>query len=154
MDNMELGTRFLFEMRLYAKRVDELGNLPKGKTQFVLGKSGIVKGPHLNGIVLEGATAVVSTRPDGVQQSDVRLVIKTDDDALILMSYFGRRHGSEAVMSQISNGENPQAHEYYFRTVPTFETAVSKYSWLNKIVAVGIGRRLPDGLNYRVFEVL
>ena len=43
---------------------------------------------------------------------------------------------------------------YYFRTAAFFETAADNYVWLNGIVAVGIGHRLPTGPVYQVFEVL
>jgi hypothetical protein len=44
--------------------------------------------------------------------------------------------------------------EYYLRTAPFFETCAVRYSWLNTIVAVGVGERLPNGATYEVFEVL
>ena len=34
------------------------------------------------------------------------------------------------------------------------ETAATTYDWLNRILAVGIGHRRPDGPVYSVFEVL
>jgi hypothetical protein len=34
-----------------------------------------------------------------------------------------------------------------------FETASEKYGWLNRIVTVATGHRLPDGPVYQVFEV-
>ena len=44
--------------------------------------------------------------------------------------------------------------EYYFRTVPFFETAAANYAWLNRVVAVGIGRRTPTGVSYTVYGLL
>jgi hypothetical protein len=35
-----------------------------------------------------------------------------------------------------------------------FETAAATYDWLNRVLAVGIGHRRPDGPVYSVFEVL
>ena len=43
---------------------------------------------------------------------------------------------------------------YYFRVTPVFETASEKYSWLNKIVTVGIGQALPTGVAYKVYAIL
>jgi len=42
---------------------------------------------------------------------------------------------------------------YYFRINPLFEAAATRYDWLNRIVAVGIGHRRADGLIYSVFEL-
>jgi len=41
----------------------------------------------------------------GVSQQDVRLILRTDDSALILMTYRGVRHASEEVNARIARGE-------------------------------------------------
>ena len=43
--------------------------------------------------------------------------------------------------------------EYYFRTAPTFRTGDERYFWLNKILAVGIGRFTRNGLGYRIYQI-
>ena len=85
---------------------------------------------------------------------NVRLVLKTKDDALIGMTYRGVRHGPADVMERIEKGEAVDPTSYYFRINPLFETAAAKYDWINRIVAVGIGHRRTDGPIYSVFEVL
>ena len=42
----------------------------------------------------------------------------------------------------------------YLRNTPNFETASEKYDWLNRIVAVGVGRRRSDHAAYEVFQIL
>jgi hypothetical protein len=34
------------------------------------------------------------------------------------------------------------------------EAAAPKYDWINRIIAVGVGHRLPGDQFYRIFEVL
>ena len=70
------------------------------------------------------------------------------------MTYRGVRHGPPAVMDRLNRGEKVDPSEYYFRTAPVFETASATYGWLNRIVAVATGYRLPEGPVYHVFEVL
>ena len=43
---------------------------------------------------------------------------------------------------------------YYFRTLPTYETGSEKYGWLNNIVAVGVGRITEKGVGFSVYEVI
>jgi len=93
-------------------------------------------------------------RADGSFQQDVRLTLAADDGALILMSYRGVRHSSEAVRARIAAGESVPAEEYYLRTAPLFETAAAQYAWMNTLVAVGVGERRPHGAVYDVHEVL
>ena len=85
---------------------------------------------------------------------NVRLVLKTTDDALIGMTYQGLRHGPPDVVARIERGEAVDPTSYYFRTNPLFETASAKYDWINRILAIGIGHRQADGPVYSVFEVL
>ena len=57
-------------------------------------------------------------------------------------------------MARLSKGEAVDPAEYYFRISPLFETAAPQYAWLNNLLAVGTGHRLPDGPVYSLFEVL
>ena len=85
---------------------------------------------------------------------DVRIALKTDDDALIYMQYRGVRHSSPAVAERLVRGEQVDPAEYYFRTSPFFETGSAKYAWINNIVCVAVGERLPSAVRYNVFEIL
>ncbi|MDP6515557.1 MAG: DUF3237 domain-containing protein, partial [Alphaproteobacteria bacterium] len=93
-------------------------------------------------------------RADGARKPDVRLTLKTDDDALIQVTYSGIRHGSAEVMKRIAREEQVDPEEYYLRNTPYFETSADKYEWLNLIVAVGIGARVPDAAIYDIHQIL
>jgi hypothetical protein len=54
----------------------------------------------------------------------------------------------------MEKGEAIDPSSYYFRINPMFETAAAPYDWLNRVLAVGIGSRRPDGPVYSVFELL
>ena len=81
-------------------------------------------------------------------------LLRTEDGALIVMTYRGVRHASSEVNDRIARGEHVPPSEYYLRTAPFFETASTAYAWLNTIVSVGIGDRRPTSVVYDVFEVL
>jgi hypothetical protein len=115
---------------------------------------GSFEGERLSGTVLDGGSDWQTVRQDGATTLDVRLVLKTRDDALILMTYRGLRHGPPDVVARLEKGETVDAASYYFRTNPLFETAAAQYDWLNRILAIGIGHRRADGPVYSVFEVL
>ncbi len=57
-------------------------------------------------------------------------------------------------MEKLDKGEAVDPASYYFRMNPMFETSTPKYDWLNRIIAIGTGHRLPDGPIYSIFEVL
>jgi hypothetical protein len=115
---------------------------------------GTFEGDRLRGKFRSGGSDWQSLRADGAITINVRTVMETDDGALIAMRYRGVRHGPKAVLDRLAKGEPVNPSEYYFRVTPWFETAAEKYDWLNRVVAVAIGHRLPQGPTYQVFEIL
>ena len=147
-------TRPLFVMRLDVRKVQVVGATPGAYRRIGVVPGGSFEGERLSGEVLDGGSDWQTVRDDGATTLNVRLVLKTNDDALICMSYEGVRHGSPEVLEKIEKGEVVDPASYYFRTNPLFETAATKYGWINRIVAVGIGHRRADGPIYSIFEVL
>ncbi len=151
----DIRTTPLFTLRLTVGKPQNLGKTPLGERRIVPVTGGTFEGPKLKGTVEEGGGADwILVRPDGAMQLDVRLTLKTDDGHLIGMTYRGYRHGPAAIIDRLNRGEPVDPSEYYFRTASFFETSSEKYGWLNRIVAIALGHRLPDGPIYRVFEVL
>jgi Protein of unknown function (DUF3237) len=58
------------------------------------------------------------------------------------------------VSAKLARGEQVDPSQYYLRIAPFFEIGGARYAWLNNIVAVGVGERLPDRVVYQVLEVL
>jgi hypothetical protein len=151
----ELKSRHLFTITMKLPPTLELGDTPAGNRRVFTASGGEFAGDRLRGEVLpQGSSDLLLVRADGASQQDVRLILRTDDRALILMTYTGRRHASPEVTARIAGGEQVSASDYYLRTAPFFETSSPTYAWLNKIVSVGIGERLADGVDYEVFEIL
>lgn len=70
------------------------------------------------------------------------------------MTYRGYRHGPAEVMERLNKGKIVDPSKYYFRVAPFFEPGTEKYTWLNRIVAVGAGSRLPSGPVYEIYQIL
>jgi hypothetical protein len=141
-------------MRLDVRKLQVVGTTPGGVRRIGVVPGGSFEGERLSGEVLDGGSDWQTVRSDGATTLNVRLVLKTKDDALIGMTYQGLRHGPPDVMARIEKGEAVDPAAYYFRTNPLFETAAAKYDWINRVVAIGIGHRLAGGPIYSVFEVL
>jgi hypothetical protein len=151
----ELRSRPLFNIRMSLHPMQELGGTPMGRRRIVPVKEGTFDGERLRGIVRTDAGGDwLLQRADGSYQMDVRLTLETDDGALVLMCYRGVRHASDEVSARIAQGESVPPTEYYLRSTPFFETSDARYTWLNHVIAVGVGERRPDGVSYEVFEIL
>ena len=149
-----MRTQPLFVMRLDVRKLLIVGATPGAYRRIGVVHGGSFEGERLSGEVLDGGSDWQTVRKDGTTTLNVRLVLKTKDDALICMTYQGVRHGPPDVVERIEKGEVVDPTSYYFRINPLFETAAAKYDWLNRVVGVGIGHRSPDGPIYSVFEVL
>jgi len=152
---LQLQSSPLFDIALTLHPAHDVGVTPVGTRRIVPVSGGMFIGERLRGIVLPNAGADwVLVRNDGSVQLDVRLTLKTDDEALIYMSYRGIRHSSPEVAQQLMRGDRVDPSEYYFRTTPVFETSHERYEWLNNIICVAVGERLASEVRYKVFEIL
>ncbi len=150
-----IQTRPVFTLTLTVPSIEDLGATPLGVRKIAAVTGGSFEGERLRGTVVSppGGDWLL-LRNDGVLCLDVRLTLKTDDGALIFMSYKGMRHGPKEVIDRLGRGETVDPASYYMRAMPVFETASDKYSWLNRALFVAKGRRIAAGPIYDVFEVL
>jgi len=152
---MTLESRHLFTITMQLEPTIELGATPAGTRRLFTVAAGRFEGKRLSGDVLpDGGSDLLLVGSDGASRQDVRLLLRADDGALIVMRYRGVRHASAEVNERIARGEHVAPSEYYLRTAPFFETSASTHSWLNKIVSIGVGARRVDGVAYDVFEIL
>jgi hypothetical protein len=118
-----------------------MGTGPHGRRVTFPITGGSFAGDRLRGKVLPGGGDWTVERSDGVTELDLRITLETDDGALIHMTFEGIRDDGA-----------PGAP--YFRTVLRFETAESKYSFLNHLLAVGAGEIRTDGPVHVIEEIL
>lgn len=150
----EIRTAHLFTLKLQVSGMQQIGATPGGGRRVGLVGGGSFQGERLHGTVLPGGADWLMDRTDRATTLDVRLVLQTHDGAAIGMTYRGMRHGPAAVMERINRGEPVDSASYYFRIAVGFETGAASYDWLNRVIAIGTGDRLPEGPVYHVFEVL
>jgi hypothetical protein len=150
----EARTRPLFIMKLAVRPLLIVGETPASFRRVGLVYGGQFEGERLSGEVLDGGSDWQSVRSDGSTILDVRLNLKTDDGAVIGMTYKGVRRGPPEIIARLDNGEEVDPASYYFRISPMFEVGPGEYDWLNGVLAVGLGHRFADGPVYNIFELL
>ncbi|TDB89830.1 DUF3237 domain-containing protein [Actinomadura sp. KC216] len=82
----------------------------------------------------------VRIHADSSVSVDARILLRTDDGAVIAMTYRGK-------------ADRPPADGGVIFTAPTFETDDERYGWLNRIQAVGLGRRTGSTLVYELYAL-
>ncbi len=109
---------------------------PAGRRIIAAVAGGTFEGPKVRGTVAPVTGGDwVTVRPDKSFRLDVRLVLVTDDDAVIYMYYGGIVVDGQA------------------RSAPYFETGDERYTWLNNVQAVGIGSIDGSGPTYEVYAL-
>jgi Protein of unknown function (DUF3237) len=152
MTTLQLQPLFIFQIEVKPPSI--IGATPGHDRRIGEIAGGRFEGEKLCGKILSGGSDWQSLRADGTTTLNVRLVMQTDDDALIGMTYLGMRHGPKEVLDRIGRGDKVNPTEYYMRATPYYETASEKYGWLNRIVSVAYGHRMAGGAIYQVFQVL
>jgi hypothetical protein len=121
--------------------------------------TGVFEGPKLRGELIAGTGDWMLVRRDGVRVIDARVVLRTDDDAIIHMSYGGRFAASPDVLAEMARDRDNRhlvsRSRYYMRTTPTFETGAPAYAWLNDVMCVASGWLTEGGgVAYAVYQVM
>ena len=107
--------------------------------------SGWVEGPGIKGKVLPPSGDWLRTLASGVTRVDVRVVVQTDDNQIVYISYSGTLQCPKESVDKLMNGELLKADDCYAMVTPMFETSSGKYSWLNSVQAVGKMVELKQG---------
>ena len=141
---MELAP--LFTMALDLSPNLGVGAGPHGDRNVGVIRTASLIGDRLKAGLASPAAADWMVKAGAIGVIDARLVLRTDDDALIYMSYGGRLDLSD-----------PAAGMFAY-VAPVFETSNPRYAWLNVVQAVGKGRLTvnADGarLDYEFCQIL
>jgi len=104
---------------------------------------GWAKGPKISGTFIAPGGDWLRVMPSGALRLDVRATLKTDDGALIYISYNGIIQHSAESAEKLGKGELLTTRDIpYFITAPTFQTSSEKYAWLN---SVQLASKLVEG---------
>lgn len=152
----DVTTQHLFDIVVDLGPPQDFGSGPFGRRVHYGCAGGTFHGSRLRGDVLPGGGDWALFRPDGTMTLDVRLTLRTDDDAMVHMTYGGRWTRPAEVRAELADPATRQHVDpgrYYFRTAPLFETGAAKYLWLNDIVCVGSGYLVEGGVAYQVSQI-
>src|SRR5436309_16140105 len=108
----------LFIFQIEVKPPSVIGATPGYDRRVGEIAGGRFEGERLRGKIITGGSDWQSLRSDGAITINVRLVMQTDDGALIGMTYLGMRHGPTDVMERLVRGEHVIPTEYDMRVTP------------------------------------
>ncbi|PYR66911.1 MAG: DUF3237 domain-containing protein [Acidobacteria bacterium] len=133
------GFEYLGTVQVQTGTRTVVDNGPQGTRTIVQILGGRFDGPRLKASVQVPAGDWITNRADGSYKLDVRLTLKTDDGALILVTYNGIGQTTAAGAS--------------LRAAPLFETGDARYAWLTKVQAIAVGERVGTDVKYNVYAL-
>jgi hypothetical protein len=109
---------------------------------------GTVEGPKLKGTVRPFGADWAILRADGCLELDVRLIVETDDGALIHVEYRGIIDLTQEQLDQLLSGQAVEGMKIH--TAPRVETSHPDYVWMNRVQFVGCGSNEVVGEELKV----
>ena len=142
------------EFTLQVSRGEALlvGAGPSGRRVVAAVGDGSVTGDRINGMIVGPGADWAVLGSDGYFQIDVRAQIKTNDGAVLLLTYTGSLELNERVTAALAGGET-RLEDHYYRIHVRMESGDERYSWVNRTLFVGEGRLTPAGVVYDVYRV-
>ncbi|MBB6305488.1 DUF3237 domain-containing protein [Rhizobium leucaenae] len=144
--------RHLFTLEVAVDALQAIGDVEGLKRRVGPIASGRFEGQRLKGRVAPGGSDWQMATGENMTHLDARIVLETDVGELIGMTFGGIRCGPPDVMVRLARGEFVDPTEYYFRIHATFSTGANALGWMNRMIAIGTGHRLPGGPIYNLFE--
>ncbi len=149
-----LAFRPLFDAHVEVAEIVTLGRTPLGERRVVNILGGWFRGERLSGRIRPGGADWQAVGDDGAARLDARYTLETDQGMLVQVRSQGLRHGPPDVLARLAAGEAVDPGRYYFRTVLRFETGAADLDWLNRVIAIARGARLPTVVELHAFELL
>ena len=149
-----LETEHLFDYAVVLKPPVMIGRGQYGTRLFYEVRDGRISGPALNGEVLSGGGDWPLVDEEGWTRVEVRGQARTDDGALLFLSYRGVIEPTPALLSAMRSGGATGFDDQYWRVSIEVETGDPRYRWLSQSALIGRGRiREGPGVVYQVFRV-
>lgn len=130
----------------------QIGKTSSGHRAIAPVTGGSFDGPQLKGTVAPGSDWFL-VEPDGSLLIDVRLTLTTEDGVAIYLSYTGSMRGRGDAMARFAKGELLDKADYNLVIQAKLECGDRRYSWLNGLPVVGVGKQTLKGPIYSLFSI-
>ena len=127
---------------------------PLGERVYWEMTDGLLSGPRINARIAAPGGDWLTVGSDGFWRTDVRVQLRSHDDALILLHYTGLVQQTEKFKKATEYSLATQYPDQYMRMLFRFDTGVDKYAWLNQFLFIAEGRLAgPKQIEYNVYRV-
>lgn len=111
-----------------------------GMSKAMIGFSGTLTGPYLNGKILPGGIDCQTIDSDRVNRLSARYMVELDNGDRVFIENNGVSYNKD--------------NKNYFMCTPKFMTNSEKYSWLNTDIFVAYAEGVPSGVEITVYRCI
>lgn len=147
-----VSRRAMLELSVVVGKPVDFGQVAGQGRRFIPILGGKVSGDH-EGTIVPGGADWQCIGPNGMLELDARYALLLGD-ATVEIHASGLRSGSPEVLAKLATGALLPASDYYFRTAMRFYTSSPDLAFLNSLLAIGVGARLPSEVRISVYPVL
>lgn len=136
-----------FEWTVAAELPSDVGRIDNGVLHHHVLPSARLIGDRLNAHSVHSGTDLFRQLDDGYAAIDVRILMQTDDGALIHVAYQGFVEPTAVFVQAVESLTPTEFTDQSIRTTWTLTTGDQRYSWINRAIFIGEGRLRPAGNN-------
>ena len=136
-----------FEWTVAAEQPATVGRVDNGVLNYHVLPSVRVTGERLNARSLHPGTDLFRQLDDGYAAIDVRILVQTEDGALIHVAYQGFVEPTDVFVNAVESLTPTDFGDQSIRTTWNLTTGDPRYLWVNRTIFIGEGRLLPAGGN-------
>lgn len=134
-------------------RPHEMGDCPAGTRRIIPIVGGTVRGPLINGRLLDVGADWQTVLAGGIADLDARYAIETTDGAVIEVVSQGIRHATPEIAARIAAGESVPPGDYYMRTAIRLDSGHAAYQWVNRALFLAAGGKVGSIVKLAVYRV-
>jgi hypothetical protein len=150
---IKLEKEMVYRVRVTGPLGSTMG-APLGEIQYWEMSEAWLEGPRITARAAMPGGDWMRVGTDGYWRPDVRVPLKTDDGAIVLLRYTGLVKPSESFLRAASEGRATEFGDQYLRQLLHFETGHERYRWLAQELFVAEGRLAGSGLiEYDVYRL-
>lgn len=127
---------------------------PLGERVYWEMTDGLLSGPRISARVAMPGGDWLHVGGDGYWRPNVRMQLRSHDDALILLQYSGLVQQTDKLKRAADSGLPTQYPDHYMRMLFRFDTGAEKYLWLNQHLFLAEGRLAgPKQIEFAIYRV-
>lgn len=151
---LELEPAMMYRLEVTGPAEPTEGSASNPRRQFWQMTRATLEGRNIHATTVMPGIDWFTPYPNGYGRPHVRLALRTDDGALVLLEYHGIVQATAAFTHAVQSDTSTQWDDQYMRMALMFDTSDQRYAWLMESLFIARGRLVgAKAIEYDVYRV-